>query len=264
MHIELAGKRAIVTGSTGGIGFAIAAGLAASGAGVVVNGRTDKGCLDAAQRIRDHIPAARIEAVAADLAGEAGASELISRAGDPDILVNNVGIFGEKRFEQINDEEWERYFQTNVMSGIRLSRHYLSRMIARGWGRIIFISSESAIHVPKEMIHYGMTKAAQLSISRGLAELTAGTAVTVNSVLPGPTRTEGIEAGFQKSAEQTGISVAELEKKYLAARRPTSLLRRLETPEEVANLVVFVCSQQASAINGAALRVDGGVVRSIV
>jgi NAD(P)-dependent dehydrogenase (short-subunit alcohol dehydrogenase family) len=264
MRIDLSEKRAVVTGSTEGIGFAIAAGLASAGATVVVNGRSDTSVQRAAQRICEGDPSARVSAVAADLSTRAGVSEFIARAGEPDILVNNLGIFEEKRFEKISDEEWERFFQTNVMSGIRLSRHYLPRMIARGWGRIVYVSSESAIQVPKEMIHYGVTKAAQLAVSRGLAELTAGSNVTVNAVLPGPTRTEGVMAGFQKSVTQTGIPLEELEKRYMAQRRPTSLLRRLETPEEVANLVVFACSKEASAINGTALRVDGGVVRSIL
>jgi NAD(P)-dependent dehydrogenase (short-subunit alcohol dehydrogenase family) len=264
MRIDLSDKRAVVTGSTEGIGFAIAAGLASAGAAVVVNGRSDASTERAAQRIRERDPSARIRAVAADLSAAAGVSDFIARAGEADILVNNLGIFEEKRFEKISDEDWARFFQTNVMSGIRLSRRYLPQMLARGWGRIVYVSSESAVLVPREMIHYGVTKAAQLAVSRGLAELTAGSNVTVNAVLPGPTRTEGVLAGFQKSVAQTGIELEELVQRYMAQRRPSSLLRRLETPEEVANLVVFVCSKEASGINGAALRVDGGAVRSIL
>jgi len=264
MQIELSGMRAIVTGSSAGIGWAIAAGLGEAGAAVVVNGRTSRAVEEAAQRIRLSVPSAQVRGVAADLSTPAGVSKLIAAAGEADILVNNLGIFEEKRFENVTDEDWERFFRTNVMSGIGLARACLPAMIARGWGRIVFVSSESAIHVPREMIHYGVTKAAQLALSRGLAELTAGTNVTVNAVLPGPTRTEGVVAGFRQSAEKMGMSVEELEKKYMAQRKPTSLLRRLETPGEIANLVVFVCSRQASAINGTALRVDGGVVRTIL
>ncbi|HUJ76522.1 MAG TPA: SDR family oxidoreductase [bacterium] len=264
MRIGLEGQRAVVTGSTAGIGFAIAAGLAGAGATVVLNGRHARSVEEAAERIREHVPAARVRGIAADLSRPAETADFIARAGEADILVNNVATFQEQRFEDIRDEDWLRYFQTNVMSGTRLSRHYLPRMLKGNWGRIVFISSESAINVPKEMIHYGVTKAAQLAVSRGLAELTAGSAVTVNAVLPGPTRTEGVAAGFKASSEKMGVAQDELERQYMAKRRATSLLRRLETPEEVANLVVFVCSREASAINGAALRVDGGVVRSIV
>lgn len=264
MKISLEGRRAVVTGSTAGIGFAIAAGLAEAGAEVVVNGRKERSAEKAAQRIRERVPNARVQALAADLSDQAGTAHFIARSGEADILVNNVAMFQEQRFEEITDEDWIRFFQTNVMSGIRLSRHHLPRMLKRNWGRVVFISSESAINVPKEMIHYGVTKTAQLAVSRGLAELTAGSAVTVNAVLPGPTRTEGVSAGFKASSEKMSIAQDELERQYMAKRRSTSLLRRLETPEEVANLVVFVCSREASGINGTALRVDGGVVRSIV
>jgi NAD(P)-dependent dehydrogenase (short-subunit alcohol dehydrogenase family) len=264
VRISLEGRRAVVTGSTAGIGFAIAAGLAEAGAEVVLNGRQERSAEAAVQRIRERLPDARVQAVAADLSSQAGTAHFIARAGEADILVNNVATFQEQRFEEITDEDWIRYFQTNVLSGTRLSRHYLPPMLKRNWGRIVFISSESAINVPKEMIHYGVTKTAQLAVSRGLAELTAGSAVTVNAVLPGPTRTEGVSAGFKASSEKMSIAQDELERQYMAKRRPTSLLRRLETPEEVANLVVFVCSREASGINGTALRVDGGVVRSIV
>lgn len=264
MNIELRGLRAIVTGSTAGIGFAVAAELARAGATVVLNGRRQPKVEAAAQRLRELVPEAQVEPVAADVSAGADTEAFVARAGHADILVNNVATFREQRFDAISDEDWEHYFRTNVLSGIRLSRHYLPRMLESGWGRIVFVSSEAAMNVPREMMHYGVTKAAQLAASRGLAELTAGTAVTVNSVMPGPTRTEGVESGFQASSAKMGIPQDELERQYMAKRKPTSLLRRLETPEEVANLVVFVCSREASGINGAALRVDGGVVRSII
>ena len=263
MIVDLSNKRAIITGSTAGIGFAIASGLAASGATVVINGRS-AGSLEAAQkRLAELVPGSRIDAIAADLADVEAVAHFLQRAGDADILVNNLGIFEPKTFEAITDDDWYRFFDTNVMSGIRLSRYHLPKMVQRGWGRIVFISSESALNIPVEMIHYGMTKTAQLAIARGLAESVAGTGVTVNSVLPGPTRSEGVSDFFGKMAEEQGVSQAEMEARFIAQHRPTSLLRRLATPEEVANMVVYVCSPQASATTGAALRVDGGVVRSI-
>jgi len=187
----------------------------------------------------------------------------VRRAGEADILVNNLGIFEPVPFEAITDADWQRYFDTNVMSGVRLSRRYLPAMLARGWGRVVFISSESALNIPVEMIHYGMTKTAQLAISRGLAESVAGTSVTVNAVVPGPTRSEGVADFFGKLAKERGMSEEEMEAQFITLNRPTSLLRRLATPEEVANMVVYVCSPQASATTGAALRVDGGVICSI-
>ncbi len=190
-------------------------------------------------------------------------ADFVGRAGDADILVNNLGIFEPKPFEAITDADWHRFFDTNVMSGIRLSRHYLPKMLERDWGRIVFISSESALNIPVEMIHYGMTKTAQLAVARGLAESVAGTGVTVNSVLPGPTRSEGVADFFGKMAKERGVSQAEMETQFIAQHRPTSLIKRLATPDEVANMVVYVCSPQASATTGAALRADGGVVRSI-
>jgi len=202
--------------------------------------------------------------VAADLATAAGAERLIAAAGAADILVNSLGIFEPKPFAEITDAEWSHFFEVNVMSGVRLSRHYLPKMVERGWGRIVFISSESAIHIPVEMIHYGTTKTAQLAISRGLAESVAGTGVTVNAVLPGPTRSEGVADFFAKLAKEQGVTQETMEQEFIARKRPTSLLRRLATVEEVANMVVYVCSPQASATTGAALRVDGGVVRSVI
>jgi NAD(P)-dependent dehydrogenase (short-subunit alcohol dehydrogenase family) len=263
MIIDLSSKRAVVTGSTAGIGFAIAFGLAASGAAVVINGRGASSVAAAQKRLTERVPGARVDAIAADLATAEGVADFLARAGDADILVNSLGIFEPKPFEMITDGDWYRFFDTNVMGGIRLSRHYLPKMVQRGWGRVVFISSASALNIPVEMIHYGMTKTAQLAIARGLAESVAGSGVTVNSVLPGPTRSEGVGDFFAKMAKEQGVSQAEMETQFIAQHRPTSLLRRLATPEEVANMVVYVCSPQASATTGAALRVDGGVVRSI-
>jgi NAD(P)-dependent dehydrogenase (short-subunit alcohol dehydrogenase family) len=263
MIIDLSGKRAIVTGSSAGIGFAIAKGLAATGAAVVLNGR-NRATLEAAKaRLNEALPNATVDAIVADLATAEGVEAFVARAGDADILVNNLGIFEPKPFLEIADKDWQRLFDTNVMSGVRLSRHYLPAMLKRDWGRIVFIASESALNIPVEMIHYGVTKTAQLALSRGIAESVAGTGVTVNSVLPGPTRSEGISDFFGKLAKEQGLSLAEMEKEFIARNRPTSLLRRLATPEEVANMVVYVCSREASATTGAALRVDGGVVRSV-
>lgn len=264
MKIDLTGKTAIVTGSSSGIGFATAVGLAESGARVILNGRDQARVADAVQRLGQRVPGAKVEGVAADLVTAQGAEDFIRRAGDADILVNNMGIFEPKPFANITDDDWLRFWNTNVMSGVRLSRHYFPRMVERNWGRIVFISSESGINIPAEMVHYGVTKTAQLAVARGLAETSAGTGVTVNSVLPGPTRSEGVADFFHKMAEKQGVSQAQMEAQFIAEHRPSSLLRRLATVEEVANMVVYVCSPQASATNGAALRVDGGVVRSIV
>jgi NAD(P)-dependent dehydrogenase (short-subunit alcohol dehydrogenase family) len=263
MIINLTGKRAIVTGSTSGIGFAIARGLAEAGAAVVINGRSQTSVGAATKRLAQHVPEVKVEGVAADLAAATGVATLVKCIAETDILVNNLGIFEPKPFGEITDEDWQRFFDTNVMSGVRLSRHYLPFMVRRGWGRVVFISSESALNIPVEMIHYGMTKTAQLAVARGLAQSVAGTGVTVNAVLPGPTRSEGVADFFAKLATEQGISDAELEKRFIAEHRPTSLIRRLATVEEVANMVVFVCSLQSSATTGTALRVDGGVVQTI-
>src|SRR5580704_14058806 len=263
MIIDLSGKRAIVTGSTAGIGFAIASGLAESGAAVVLNGRSQASVGAATGRVAAKLPRAKVEGVAADLATAAGVAAFLGRCGDADILVNNLGIFEPKPFAEITDDDWHRFFDTNVLSGVRMSRHVLPGMLKRDWGRIVFISSESGLNIPVEMIHYGMTKTAQLAISRGLAEQVAGTGVTVNAVLPGPTRSEGVGDFFAKLAKEKGVTQSEMESQFIAQNRPSSLLRRLATVDEVANLVVYVCSPQASATTGAALRVDGGVVRSI-
>jgi len=264
MNIDLSGKRAIVTGSTAGIGFAIASALAESGATVVINGRSEKSVQAAKERLEQKVRNAKVEAVAGDLSSAEGTASFIARAGDADILVNNVGIFDPKPFVEIPDSDWQRFFDINVMSGVRLSRHYLPAMMKRGWGRIVFISSESGINIPVEMVHYGMTKTAQLALALGLAATAAGTGVTVNSVLPGPTRSEGVVDFLGKLSEGQNLSQAEMEAKLIAEGRPSSIIRRLAAPEEIASMVVYVCSPQASATTGAALRVDGGVVRSVV
>ena len=263
MNIDLTDKHAIVTGSTSGNGFAIAQGLAQAGAAVIVNGRSQKTVDAARKRLDERVPRAIVDGIAADLSNAAGVAALVGHVRETDILVNNLGIFEPKPFESISDDDWQRFFDTNVMSGVRLSRHYVPSMVRRKWGRIVFISSESGLNIPVEMIHYGMTKTAQLAVSRGLAESVAGTGVTVNAVLPGPTRSEGVVEFFAKLAKERGMSEAEMEKQFIAKNRPTSLIKRLATVDEVANMVVYVCSPQASATTGAALRVDGGVVRSI-
>jgi NAD(P)-dependent dehydrogenase (short-subunit alcohol dehydrogenase family) len=257
MNLELKDKTALVSGSTAGIGLAIAAALAKEGAAVIINGRT-KERVDQAMRT-----SGAAHGVAADLGTEAGAREVTARFPAVDILVNNLGIFEPKPFEEIPDDDWRRFFEVNVLSGVRLSRHYLGPMKQKNWGRIIFVSSESALQIPVEMIHYGMTKTAQLAISRGLAETTAGTAVTVNAVLPGPTASEGAGEFIDSLAAGAGVERAAIEKQFFEKGRPTSLLRRFATPEEVAAVVAFVCSPLASAINGTAVRADGGVVRFI-
>lgn len=263
MNIDLTGKTAVVTGSTSGIGFAIAQGLAKSGARVILNGRKDDGVRAAVAKLLESTPGADVSGVMADLATAEGVAKFLAEVSDADILVNNLGIFEPKPFLDIPDADWLRFFETNVMSGVRMSRAFLPRMLAKNWGRIVFISSESALNIPPEMVHYGMTKTAQLAISRGLAEMTAGSGVTVNSVLPGPTRSEGVAEFFAKMAADEGVSQPEMEARFIAEHRPSSLLRRLASVEEVANMVVYICSPQASATNGAALRVDGGVVKTI-
>jgi NAD(P)-dependent dehydrogenase (short-subunit alcohol dehydrogenase family) len=255
MNLQLNGKRALVTGSTKGIGFAIAAMLAREGTRVIVNGRSQTTVDAALARI-----GGEVEGFAGDLSRETEAAALLERVPTVDILVNNLGIFEPKPFEEIADDDWRRFFEVNVLSGVRLARAYLPAMKQRNWGRVVFISSESAIQIPPEMIHYGMTKTAQLAVSRGLAEACAGTGVTVNAVLPGPTRSAGVEEFVGKLS--AGQPFAEFEKRFFETMRPSSLLKRFATPEEVANLVTYVCSPLSSATNGAALRVDGGVVRS--
>ncbi len=263
MDLQLKNKLALISGSTAGIGYAIAESLAREGCRVIVNGRTQKR-VDAALAKLLNTPNADVVGFAADLGTAQGVAETVARFPQVDILVNNMGIFEPKAFEDIPDEDWLRFFEVNVLSGVRLSRHYLPGMKASGWGRIIFISSESAVQIPAEMIHYGMTKTAQLAISRGLAETTAGTGVTVNAVLPGPTASEGVEGFVDNMAATRGTDRSTIEREFFQSVRPSSLLRRFATPEEVAAMVTFVASPLSAATNGAALRVDGGVVRSIV
>ena len=260
MNLQLENKLALVSGSTKGIGFAIAVSLAREGARVIVNGRAEKSVAEAAAKIRTAVPAAKLEAFSGDLSDAKTTETLVKKFPAVDILVNNLGIFEPKLFDEIPDEDWRRFFEVNVLSGVRLSRAYFSGMKQRNWGRIVFISSESGLQIPAEMVHYGMTKTAQIAVARGLAELSAGTGVTVNSILPGPTRSDGVDE-FVKQLSG-GKPFAEFEKEFFEKIRPTSLLKRFATTEEVASLVTYVCSPLASATNGAALRVDGGVVKS--
>ncbi|HEX4707177.1 MAG TPA: SDR family oxidoreductase [Candidatus Udaeobacter sp.] len=262
MDLQLTDKLALVSGSTAGIGFAIANGLAREGARVIVNGRTHDRVNAAIERIRSHNPGAKLEEMAADLGTAAGVEEVVRRFPHVDVLVNNLGIFEPKPFEEISDADWLRFFEVNVMSGVRLSRAYVPSMKKRNWGRIVFISSESAIQIPAEMIHYGVTKTAQIALARGIAETCAGTGVTCNAVLPGPTASEGVNDFVESLALQGGQHRQQVEKEFFEKARPTSLLKRFATPDEVAAMVVFVCSPLSAATNGAALRVDGGVVRS--
>jgi len=263
MKIDLSGKTALVTGSTAGIGNAIAKGLAAAGADVIVNGRSQPKVDAAAAAIAKEVAGARVRGIAADVSTSAGCEALLAALPDVDILINNAGIFEPKDFFEIPDKDWSRFFEINVMSGVRLSRGYMQGMLKRNWGRIVFISSESALNIPKEMIHYGMTKTAQLAIARGLAQLTGGTAVTVNSVLPGPTMSEGVETFVKDIAKQNNQPVEEAAANFVKQHRPTSLLQRFASVEEIANMVVYVASREASATNGAALRAEGGIVNTI-
>jgi NAD(P)-dependent dehydrogenase (short-subunit alcohol dehydrogenase family) len=263
MKIDLSGKTALVTGSTSGIGHAVAKGLAAAGAAVVVNGRTEAKVDAAVAALAKAMPGSKVRGIAADVSTAAGCNALVAALPDVDILINNAGIFEPKGFFDIPDEDWTRFFEVNVMSGVRLSRAYLKGMLKRNWGRVVFISSESALNIPKEMIHYGLTKTAQLALSRGMAEMTRGTAVTVNSVLPGPTMSEGVETFVKDLAKQNGQSVEEAASQFVKQFRPTSLLQRFASVEEIANMVVYVGSKEASATNGAALRAEGGIVQTI-
>ena len=264
MDLKLENKLAFVSGSTAGIGFAIAQGLAAEGARVIVNGRTEKRVQEAVSAIRGANPAALLEPLVADLGRIQGVSEAVKRFPDADILVNNLGVYVPQLFEKITDADWLAMIETNFLSGVRLSRHYLPRMKAKNWGRIIFISSESAVNIPVEMIQYGVTKTMQVALASGLAATTSGTGVTVNSVLAGPTRSEGVEVFISDMAKGRGITAAAVEKEFFKSVRPNSLLQRFETPEEVASMVTYLASPLASATNGAAVRAEGGVVRSIL
>jgi NAD(P)-dependent dehydrogenase (short-subunit alcohol dehydrogenase family) len=262
MDLGLKEKRAVVSGSTAGIGLAIATALAAEGAAVVINGRTEARVAAALEQIRASVPHAKARGVAADLGTAEGVQTLVQAVPEADIVVNNLGIFEVKLFAEITDADWLRFFQVNVLSGVRLARHYLPFMQKKNWGRIIFISSESAVNIPVEMIHYGMTKTAQVAVARGLAESVAGTGITVNSVLAGPTASEGAGNFMQDVARQQGITQAEVERQFFQNVRPSSLLKRFEKPEEVAAVVAFVAGAPGAVINGAAIRAEGGVVRS--
>jgi NAD(P)-dependent dehydrogenase (short-subunit alcohol dehydrogenase family) len=264
MDLGLRGRRALVTGSTAGIGFAIARGLAAEGAQIIVNGRGDESVRRALARIRKDVPDAAAEGIAADAATAQGAEAIRTRWPQVDILVNNLGIFEPKPFFEIPDEDWRRFFDVNVLSGVRLARAYGKGMAERGWGRILFISSESGINIPREMIHYGMSKTAQLAVARGLATELAATGVTVNSLLPGPTRTEGVTDFVGKLATESGKTMDEMESDFFKTARPSSLLQRFAEPDEVAAMAVYLCSARASATTGAAVRADGGVISAIV
>jgi NAD(P)-dependent dehydrogenase (short-subunit alcohol dehydrogenase family) len=259
MDLQIRGKKALVTGSTAGIGLAIATVLAREGADVIINGRTEARVAEGISKIQAEAKGS-VTGIAADAGTRDGCLQLIARVAEADILVNNLGIFEPKPFDQIPDEDWLRFFEVNVLSGVRLARAYLPSMFKKNWGRVVFISSESGFQIPAEMIHYGMTKSAQIAIARGLAETTAGTGVTVNSVLPGPTRSEGVETFVNKLSG--GKAFSQMEHDFFSTVRPTSLLKRFETVEEVASVVAFVCSPLASAINGAAVRAEGGVLKS--
>jgi NAD(P)-dependent dehydrogenase (short-subunit alcohol dehydrogenase family) len=264
MNLGLSGKRALVTGSTAGIGLAIATALAREGAKVALNGRTPARVEQALAHVRQHVIGAEIEGVVADLGTADGARHVIGELPELDVLVNNLGIYQTKPFEQIADDEWMRILEVNVLSGVRLSRHYFPAMLHRNWGRVIFISSESGVQIPSEMIHYGVTKSAQLALARGLAELTAGTGVTVNSVLAGPTRSEGVEQFVAGLAKDRGVTEKQIEEEFFKTVRPTSLIRRFETPDEVAAVVAFLCGQGASGVNGAAVRAEGGLLKGML
>jgi NAD(P)-dependent dehydrogenase (short-subunit alcohol dehydrogenase family) len=264
MDLGLKGKTAVVSGSTAGIGLGIAVALAREGANVVVNGRTSARVESALQKIRSLVQTTNVSGVAADLGTKEGVASFIKHVPQTDVLVNNLGIFEVKPFLEIPDEDWQRFFEVNVLSGVRLTRHYLPAMLKKNWGRVIFISSESGQQIPAEMVHYGMTKTAQIAIARGVAESIAGSGVTVNSVLVGPTASEGAGEFVDSFAKEKGITKAEVEKEFFQNIRPSSLLKRFETTEEVAAVVAFLAGNQSITINGAAVRADGGVVRSIL
>lgn len=261
MQIDFSGLTALVTGSTRGIGFAVAQQLGAGGAEVVVNGRTQAAVDAALDELRSATPDGRFRGVAADIATAEGCAQVIAAEPRLDILVSNAAVFDWTPFFETTDADWQRHFDVNVLSGVRLARHYLAGMLERDWGRIVLVASESGMNIPADMIHYGVSKAAEIALARGLAELTAGSGVTVNSVLPGPTASSGSEAFFDDYAARTGIPRAEAGRHSVMAMRPTSLLQRFATEEEVANMVVYACSREASATNGTALRVEGGMLR---
>jgi NAD(P)-dependent dehydrogenase (short-subunit alcohol dehydrogenase family) len=263
MDLGLKGKIAVVSGSTAGIGFAIGSALAAEGAHVVLNGRTEERVTAAVDSILKKHKGAQVRGVAADLGKAEGVAKFVRQVPEADVLINNLGIFEVKPFADIPDSDWLRFFEVNLMSGVRLTRHYLPGMQRKNWGRVIFISSESGQQIPSEMVHYGMTKTAQVAIARGVAQTVAGTGITVNSVLVGPTASEGVGTFVKEFARQQGITEAEFEKQFFVNIRPSSLLKRFETPEEVGVVVAFLASTQAAVINGTAVRAEGGVVTSI-
>lgn len=264
MDLGLHSRLALVTGSTAGIGFATAETLVREGATVIVNGRSSARVEAAIGRLRQSVPNGRVEGIAADISDAAGCAAVIEAFPEVDMLINNLGIFEPKPFAAISDGEWLRFFEANVLSGVRLARHYVGGMRARNWGRIVFVSSESGVQIPAEMVHYGVTKTAQIAVARGLAETLAGTNVTVNSVLPGPTASEGVERYVEQMARASGQDRASVERDFFKDVRPTSIIQRFATTGEVAALIAYICSAQASATTGAALRVDGGVVRAIL
>jgi len=263
MDLLLKNKTAFVSGSTSGIGFAIAKRLLEEGAVVTINGRSQGSIDKAIAELKQQVPGASVTGIAADFSKKEEVDRLLQQLPAVDILVNNAGIFEPKAFADIPDEDWFHFFEVNVMSGVRLSRHYFPQMLEKNWGRIIFVSSESGIFIPEEMIHYGMTKTAQLAVARGLAELTKGTGVTVNSVLPGPTKSEGVKTFLDDLSKKDNISVEEVEKNFFATMRPTSLIKRFAAPDEIATTITYLCSPLASATNGASIRADGGLIRSI-
>ncbi|QQQ74868.1 SDR family oxidoreductase [Saccharothrix sp. 6-C] len=264
MDLRLTGKTALVTGSTAGIGYATAVALAREGAAVVLNGRGAPRVAEAARRLAAEVPGAGITAAPGDVGTAEGAAAVTAAVPEVDVLVNNVSVFGPRPFADIPDSEWTRYFDTNVMSGVRLSRHYLAGMLARDDGRVVFVGSDAAVDMAVEMLHYSVTKTATLALARGLAELTKGTNVTVNTVLPGPTLTEGVGAMLDAGVAHTGLTREELQEQFFRHTRPTSLLQRFATPDEVANLIAYLASPLASVTNGAAVRAEGGVVRSVL
>jgi NAD(P)-dependent dehydrogenase (short-subunit alcohol dehydrogenase family) len=264
MDLQLKNKMVFISGSTAGIGFAIAQRFLQEGAKVIINGRTKESVDKAVSELKSLVVDADVSGIAADFSKVDEVNKLISSLPEVDILINNAGIFEPKPFIQIADEDWFRFFEVNVMSGIRLSRHYFPKMIEKNWGRIIFISSESAVFIPSEMIHYGMTKTAQIAVSRGMAELTQGTNVTVNSILPGPTKSKGVGAFLEDLSRSSGKNINEVEEDFFKNMRPTSLLQRFASVEEIANTTVYFSSPLASATNGASIRVEGGLIRSVL